>query len=282
MRIHRNAILLGLRYGLLMLLSGLTVWVWVAAMSQPEPLTTGVTVHVVGAPEISFVDAADVRQWLEARHIAFEGGTPVTQLSLTELEEHLNRQPWIHSSLVYLDAQHHLHVHVRQSIPVIRIINSPTVSYYLDAEGRRLPLSDKFTARVPVATRAGTNQSLKNENLFTYEVLQIVKHMMRDSFLLGLIDQIHCNEAGQYELIPFHGKHRILIGDTQQLEEKLSKLRPLYRQLSQSGKWSSYSVVDLRFRHQIYATRRAGQEKTETVQADASNVQTPSSSKTDL
>ncbi|MCS6916504.1 MAG: hypothetical protein RMK52_01710 [Chitinophagales bacterium] len=231
-----------------------------AVQHQAMPRTSGVHAIVTGPEEISFVDETELIGWLAAKQIAAEGGMPVRSLRTAELEQELLLQPYVAGAQVFVDAQNRLCVRVRQKLPVIRIINSHGVSYYLDESGSRLPRSDKFTARVPVATREwrqGQGINKKDDSLFTDGVLKIVRQVRSDTFLLALVEQIHRNADGDFELIPFHGKHRIVIGDAEHLNEKLGKIRPLYRELMRSGRWDDYDRVDVRFHQQVYCSRRS-------------------------
>lgn len=245
---------------LLLLATGVIIVLVSAVAEQQQPRTAALDVAVEGPEGVAFLDAADLLHWLERQGIAAEGGTLVASLQLQELERQLLQWAWVQSGRIYLDARNRLQVRVRQRLPVIRIINSSGVGYYLDSTGRRLAPSNKFTARVPVAVRTPLPHEqpvMKNDSLFEYEVLQIIRHVRQDTFLHALVEQIHCNADGLYELIPLHGMHRIVIGDIEALQEKLSKVQPLYHMLQQQGRWSDYETVDLRFRNQVVCTRRS-------------------------
>src|SRR6185295_12746991 len=77
---------------------------------------------------------------------------PVNAIDYHKLESIIESNPFVESAQVFVDANENIEVSVKQRLPILRIINNQSVSYYLDNHGRRMPLSSKFTARVPVAT----------------------------------------------------------------------------------------------------------------------------------
>ena len=77
---------------------------------------------------------------------------PVFALRATELEHFLELQPTVHHAEVYIDAMENLHVDMYQRDPLLRIVEAQGAQYYIDVEGRKIPNSNRYSARVPVVT----------------------------------------------------------------------------------------------------------------------------------
>ena len=57
------------------------------------------------------------------------------------------------------------------------------------------------------------------------------------------------------ELIPKVGKHKIIIGNVENIEQKLYNLKLFYiNGLNQKG-WENYSVINLKYQNQIVCTK---------------------------
>lgn len=206
-----------------------------------------------------FVDQDDILQLLKDHQLNPEKAKAVGTINYASLEKTIESNPFVQSAQVYLDANDNIQISVKQRVPILRIINSQRVSYYLDDHGRRMPVSAKFTARVPVATgniftnaeHANGNDSLLEQKLFV-----LTDFIRRDSFLNALFDQIVVNQQQEFELIPIVGNHSVLIGDVDDLDQKFSKLKTFYKEgLNHTG-WNQYSEINLKYENEVYCTRK--------------------------
>ena len=79
------------------------------------------------------------------------------------------------------------------------------------------------------------------------------------------------NEEKEFELIPSVGNHSVLIGDVNDLGEKFSKLKIFYREgLNHTG-WSQYSEINLKYRNEVYCTKRNEQQSSVNKQLPTDN-----------
>lgn len=204
-----------------------------------------------------FIDSSDVMELLHSQRVY--PGTSLAQSVPTEkVEKVLEGNPYCDNAEVYIDAMGVLHVDVRQRIPIVRIINTSGVGYYLDATGTKLPLSDKFTARV-LATNgfvlASDNNADTTGDAQLKDVLNVATALQSDSFLFRLIDQVWVTDNNEFVLVPKFAKQEVLLGSTKSLEKKLSKLNAFYRHTARTS-LSNYKRIDLRYENEIYAARR--------------------------
>jgi cell division protein FtsQ len=204
-----------------------------------------------------FIDSADVMELLHSQRV-YPGTSLVQSVPTERLEKVLEGSPYCHNAEVYIDATGVLHVDVRQRIPIVRIINTRGVGYYLDATGTKLPLSDKFTARVLATNgfvRASDNNADTTGDAQLEDVLNVATALQSDAFLSRLIDQVWVNEKREFVLVPKFTKQEVLLGSANALDKKLSKLNAFYRHTA-TNSLSNYKRIDLQYQNEIYATRR--------------------------
>jgi cell division protein FtsQ len=58
------------------------------------------------------------------------------------------------------------------------------------------------------------------------------------------------------ELIPRLGQHRILLGDTTDLRDKLDRMRTFYLQGLNNTGWDKYELINLKYKNQVVCTKR--------------------------
>jgi len=88
---------------------------------------------------------------------------------------------------------------------------------------------------------------LKKNKLFGLYCL--AKYIDSNEFWKAQIQQI--TVGADIELIPSIGKHKIIFGDTQDIDKKFKKLYIFYtRGLSKVG-WNTYSEINLKFENNV-------------------------------
>ena len=191
---------------------------------------------------------------------------PLSALSLrdidiTRVERVLEAQAFVADADAYIDDDLQLNIIVTQRVPLLRVITDEGQNYYLDEDGVRMPLSENYTARVPVATG--------NIIIWSEDFMADPKHQLRhlvdlthfvrkDTFLHALVEQIHIDEAGEYVLAPKVGDQLIFLGryDRKKSPERLERLKVFYREGLPYEGWGKYRSFDLRYDDQVVAKKR--------------------------
>ncbi|HMT30841.1 MAG TPA: cell division protein FtsQ, partial [Bacteroidia bacterium] len=165
----------------------------------------------------------------------------------------------------------YVNIDVWQRNPIIRIINNDNEHFYIDDKGEFMPVSDKFTCQVVVAS--GNIFDDYAERNLTYAVPfandSLAKPVLVQlneiaSFLKGngfWDAQIYVNDKSEIELIPRVGNQQILIGSTENLKEKMEKLFVFYNQGVTKAGWNKYSVINLKFKDQVVCTKAVPTKK---------------------
>lgn len=187
---------------------------------------------------------------------------PLEQLFLADVdvrrvESVLERHPLVMDADAYIDADLELHINVIQRIPLLRVISNNGQNYYLDENGVRMPLSEVYTARVPVASGnivAWSNDFLTNEEGHQLRDLFELAHILRkDDFLRALIEQVYVNNKGELVLAPKVGDQVIFLGryDEKKTIERLARLKVFYKKGLPYEGWRKYKSFDLRYADQV-------------------------------
>ena len=110
--------------------------------------------------------------------------------------------------------------------------------------------SNIFPLDICLATGYITKQYAK-EN-----VLKIADFLNASDKWSKEIQQIYINQNGQIEFVPLTGEHKIIIGEPENLAEKLSRLEIFYKQGLDKAGWNKYSNIDLSYSNQIVCIKK--------------------------
>ncbi len=191
----------------------------------------------------------------------------ISSINIHKLEEIINSHPSVEKANVAIEINGKLKIELIQRLPIARLFNSNNESYYIDENGKAMPLSDQFTAKVlpfngfinePFASRIGygvtfleSDDRLKNLVLFD-DIFNIAKCIKSDSVLSALVQQIYVNEKKEFEIITALTNAKIILGNSENLNSKLKKLKVFFREgLSKNNWWEKYETIDIRFKNQI-------------------------------
>ncbi len=246
----------------IMLICG-TVVLLIAAMSKKNnDQITGVEIKISGVQNNYFISKKDVMEMLEKVNGGKLDKSTVNSLDLTAMENRLEKDQWIKKAEIFYDNNNVLQVKITEREPVARIFTISGASFYIDSSLTRLPLSDKFSARLPVFTSFPTEVRVlkKQDSLLLNEVKILSEYIGSHPFWMAQIDQIDITPAADFEMIPKLGNQVIRFGDANNYQEKFNKLLAFYKQVQTRVGWNKYSVLDIRFRNQVVGINRNAAE----------------------
>jgi cell division protein FtsQ len=242
------------------------VWIAIAAWfvvvmgfvsgESEEILCNRIDVIISDTVHNRFVTLSQVRTMLESSDLQLQG-YPLSGINTRDLENRLEENPYIRNAEVSKDISGRLEVWVEQRTPLVRILPGGSRGFYLDSEGKVLPLADHFTPLVMLASgnipypASGTGLSGRLADIFSF-----CSWLAGHPFWKEQVVQIYVNEQGEYELIPRVGAHHILLGTLDQWETKLRNLELLYRQGFSRYGWNTYQTINLKYTNQVICTKR--------------------------
>ena len=173
--------------------------------------------------------------------------TPVGLLRLGEMENLLDNNVMIEKSQVYCTIDGVLNAKIKQRQPIARVYREGR-AFYMDEQGKEMPLSASFSARVPIL-RGDIRPSHWQPS---YELMTFIKN---DPWMAENITEVAVKPNGEYEFLMRVPHFRVLFGTFEEAALKKANLKAFYKQLEKTGKLGEYSVVNLKYTNQVVCTR---------------------------
>ncbi len=233
----------------------LGVSIWFTEGHLKQQTFKAVRVIVADSLESRFIQAADVTGILAGKGIRI-AGSQIESLNRDLVKSTVKMVPGVKDALVYSTPGGVLFITVWQRKPIMRYV-STFVSFYIDADGKEMPLSDRYSAPVMMVTGAGDHKFLI-DSLF-----DVVNYISGDRFLNSLISEIQVMPDHTLELVPRVGDNRIFFGDAGEYEWKLTKLKVFYDQALPNVGWDKYSKINLAYSNQVVARKWTKEQRME-------------------
>jgi cell division protein FtsQ len=225
------------------------------------------TIVLKGATGNFFIDQKDVEQLLIKATKSKIKGMPVASFDLSQLEQSLEHNTWINDAELYFDNKDVLHVTVTEKEPVARIFTTANSSFYIDSLGRKIPLSDKMSARVPVFTGFPDKKVLSaKDSVLLNEVRMTANFIVNDPFWMAQVAQIDINGEGTFEMTPVVGNHTVKLGSGADIDKKFHRLMIFYKQVLSKTGFDKYKMIDVRYKGQVVVAKQVGDVKVDMVQ----------------
>lgn len=230
----------------------------IAAMRKRDDKTcAGLQIEIKDVKNNLFADKSDIRGMLTNINPSIKG-RPIGDFNLLQMEKTLETNVWIKDAELFFDNNEVLQVKVKEREPLARIFTTGGRSFYIDKEYVRLPLSSKFSPRVPVFTNCPLDKTQWNtvDSTLLEQVKNISEYVASDSFWMAQVEQVNYSAEKQFELSPKIGDHTIILGDGNNLEIKFKKLYTFYKEVLTKVGWNTYSAINIQYKGQVVATRR--------------------------
>ncbi len=168
------------------------------------------------------------------------------EVVLNTIEEVIETNEMVKSAQVYLTVSGELKTKIEQRQPIGRVEGNS--KFYLDKEGRSMPLSKVYSARVPIITGKITGESLE-------DVYVILKFINEDDFLRKNVIGIHIEDENNYQLKFRVESFVVNLGDVRDLDEKFSNFKAFYAKATRDKTLDNYQIVSLEFNNQVVCTK---------------------------
>lgn len=226
-----------------------------ARSEQEEMLCRDVDIKMKPELEVIFTDWDDVAKMITGDgNVASMQGKPLKTFHVGDLEKTLELSPYIRNAEVYIQMDGVLSIEVEQRQPLFRVFRQNSGGFYVDVEGKKMPLSPKYTARVFVLRGAIAEQYNGNDSIKTpvlQEAYELMTALNAKEFWRQQIEEVQVDKQGEFTLIPKVGNQKILLGTADQLDDKLYKLHLFYKHAMNRVGWSTYKVINLKYSGQV-------------------------------
>ena len=182
-------------------------------------------------------------------------GEPIENIDLKALEQRLKSDRWIAGAELFFDNKQVLQVIVEEKEPVARIFTVEGNSFYIDSACRRLPLSEKLSARVPMFTNFPSERSTlsRPDSELLASAKGLAMFIQADEFWKAQVAQVDITPTG-FEMIPTVGSHVVALGKDGDWQQKFDRLFSFYKQVWTQVGFEKYEKLDVQFNGQVVAT----------------------------
>jgi len=180
---------------------------------------------------------------------SFPNNSKITnsELDLDSIENLLNKNEMIAHSEVFVDINGKLHAEVTQKTAVARVING-TETYYIDANGNRMPLSKNFSAHVPIVF--GQIKAANKESFAS-----LLNTIFNDEFLKTTITGIQINPDQSLIFTVRDYNYMVEFGHLKEIDRKLDNYKAFVHYSKNDTIIGYYKNVNLRFTEQVVCTK---------------------------
>jgi cell division protein FtsQ len=235
--------------------AGIMVLLIAAIRVRKDKTCRGYSIRITGAGEKRFLDEQRIVDLL--KQYGSIRGRSVKRFDLRAIEGSLERNNWIRNAELFFDNNQVLQVRIEEKEPIARVFTTDGNSYYISRNGEYLPLSEHFSARLPVFTGFPGNNGAINraDSLLVLDMEHVCDYLLKNEFWMSQVAQIDITPARSFEIIPMIGNHIIEFGDGGDCEKKFNRLMLFYQQVLSKTGMDTYERIRVQFAGQIVGVK---------------------------
>ena len=194
------------------------------------------------ACEVIFTDSSNLFVTRDVvNKLLIENNTPANRVAkvkvdLNELERSINKHLMIEKSEVFVSVDGVLKAVVQQKTPIARVLGE-SGSFYLDRKGNRMPLSENFSARVPIITGHVTEERFG-------DLAKMFRIVHKDDFLRKSIIGAQVSPTGSVKMTSRNHAYAIDFGKMINMEKAAA-----------DSTIDAYKTINLKFTSQVVCTK---------------------------
>lgn len=224
-----------------------------SSKKQKERKCDKISIKVDKQYQKYFIDEEDVLSIMTEEKRKIIKGLSKQAINIKYLETLIKENKFVKDARVSIDHVGNIEVKVNQNTPIARIFTKKQ-SFYIDQNGNQLPLSTKYTARVPVIVSEYENVDKKIDFFASKEgesYLFLLNYIRKDNFWIKQISEVDINKAGEIDFLMQVGKQKIEFGSPESIDSKFFRLNVLVKKVLPSVGWNKYDRVSLKYKDQI-------------------------------
>jgi len=173
---------------------------------------------------------------------------PKENIVLNKLEDVLLSNEMIENAEVFISVDGELGAVIKQRTPIVRVRQNKE-AYYIDSKGGKMPLSNNYSARVPIV------EGIYNDEI-SEEIYTLATYINEDAFLKKQIVGIEQTPKKEFILKTRIGNQSIEFGDLRKMDQKFNKLKAFYQKKINDNTLDMYKKINLIYDHQVVCTKR--------------------------
>jgi cell division protein FtsQ len=229
----------------------------IAAIREREGDTCrGYSIRITGSGEKRFMNEQRVVDLLKLNGTI--RGRSIKRFDLQDIEARLERNAWVRNAELFFDNKEILQVRVEEKEPLARVFTTDGNSFYISRNGEWLPLSEHFSAKLPVFTNFPGSAGAVNraDSLLVLNMEQLSDYLLKDQFWMSQVVQVDITPARTFEIVPMIGNHIIEFGDGADCENKFRRLMLFYQQVLNKVGMDAYERIKVQFAGQIVGVKK--------------------------
>jgi len=169
-------------------------------------------------------------------------------IDLHLLEKNVLSHPMVENAAIFLTVDGLLKAKVKQRTPIARVLSN-TKSYYIDKQAKIMPLSPNHSARVLLVYGAIDEADIN-------EIHLLVTTILNDEFLKKQLISIQKMPNNEFILMPRIGNQKIILGNTDDLNQKLKNLKSFFNKTMVDNTIDNYIAINLKYNNQVVCTKK--------------------------
>lgn len=169
------------------------------------------------------------------------------KVDLKTLEHTIESHEMVKKADVFLTIDGVLKIKIEQKMPMARVVND-TASYYIDESGGFMPLSENFTARVPMI-------SGNIQNKYKKQFVDLLTLIHESEFLSQHVIGIEITANNEVVLKVRNYKHEVFLGRLNDFQDKLKNYQIFFQKAVQDGTINLYNTINLEFTKQVVCSK---------------------------
>ena len=223
----------------------------------------GVELTLMRAQEQGFIDK-DAEYQVIMNICDTVNNTDITMIPIDSVRDYVASIPWVINSDANLTLDEMLIVNLVECQPIIRVYNKEGRSVYLDEEGRIFPIGNDYTPRLLIGSgnlkfNAVTDRSAavfdkEYANGDLAKIFKVMKSVLNNSYSKCCVKQVYY-DGRNYELVMNNVDLRVVLGDDQDVDEKLVNMEHFFERMQGSPDLKNYNKINFNFVNQVVCTK---------------------------
>lgn len=176
-------------------------------------------------------------------------GKDMDKIVSEEIEKMLLESSIIKECQCYKTHKNLIGIHIICKRPIIHIFDHTGSDYYLDDSGAIIK-SVQNAIYLPVASGEINSEETRKS------LVEIAQFLQEERFWREQVEQIHVTPKQEIILVPRIGSHIIELGNADNLENKLAKLKEFYTEGLNKVGWNKYNRINIEFDKQVICTKK--------------------------
>lgn len=168
-------------------------------------------------------------------------------IDLHKLEVNVQSHPMVENVSVFTTVNGELFAKVQQRTPIARVVVNRG-SYYIDKQGKTMPLSPIYADRVLLVT--GDVDEKDNSKIYF-----LTSEILKDEFLRNELVGIQKLPNEEFVLHTRDNHHKIILGNLNGLTQKFKNLKAFYVKAIADKTIANYRTLNLKYNNRVVCTK---------------------------